>query len=165
MLPRDYDGQICSVARALEVIGERWSLLIVRDVLLGTHRFDELQHSLGVTRSVLSVRLGRLVDEDVLERRRYQQHPERYEYHLTDKGLALRSVILQLLIWGDRFYAHPDGPPRLLVHRGCGGHPDHNLRCARCDEPLSPEMIEVTAGPAILARRTRATAAKTPTAA
>lgn len=162
MLPRDYSGQVCSIARALEVIGERWSLLIIRDVLRGIHRFDELQSSLGVTRSVLSARLAHLVNEGVLERRRYQQHPERFEYHLSEKGQALRPVILQLLIWGDRFYPHPDGLPRLLVHRGCGGRPDQDMCCSNCAKPLRTDMIEVTEGPAITARRTRASAGAAP---
>ena len=90
MLNRDYEGQNCSIARALEVVGERWTLLIIRDVLLGLRRFDELQESLGIARNVLTDRLNRLVDEGVLERVLYSERPERYEYQLTKKGLDLQ---------------------------------------------------------------------------
>ena len=88
MLNRDYEGQNCSIARALEVVGERWTLLIIRDVLLGLHRFDEFQESLGIARNVLTDRLNRLVEEEILERARYNERPERYEYRLTAKGRA-----------------------------------------------------------------------------
>jgi DNA-binding HxlR family transcriptional regulator len=86
VLGKDYSSQVCSIAGALEVIGERWSLLIVRDVLLGLRRFDELQAELGIARNVLQARLSALTDEGVLERRRYQERPPRYEYRLTEKG-------------------------------------------------------------------------------
>src|SRR5438067_11204948 len=87
MLGNDYSAQTCSIAGALEVVGERWSLLIVRDVFLGLRRFDQIQAELGVARNVLQTRLERLVDEGVLERRLYQERPPRFEYRLTDKGL------------------------------------------------------------------------------
>ncbi len=89
MLRNDYDNQVCSIAAALEVVGERWSLLIVRDGFLGLRRFDELQADLGIARNVLQTRLTRLVDQGVLEKRRYQERPQRYEYHLTEKGQDL----------------------------------------------------------------------------
>ena len=107
---RDYPGQLCSIANSLEVIGERWSLLIVRDVLNGNRRFGEIQASLGVARNVLSARLQRLVDEDILERRRYQESPPRYEYFLTEKGLDLWPALIALLNWGDRYSPSPGGP-------------------------------------------------------
>ena len=94
MLNRDYEGQNCSIARALEIVGERWTLLIIRDVLLGLHRFDEFQESLGIARNVLTDRLNRLVDEGVLERVLYSERPERYEYHLTKKGLDLNVALM-----------------------------------------------------------------------
>jgi DNA-binding HxlR family transcriptional regulator len=147
VLHREYDTQTCSIARSLEVVGERWSLLILRSVALGAHRFDDLQRALGVTRSVLSTRLGRLVDEGVLERRRYSEHPPRDAYHLTAKGAELWPVLVHLLRWGDRHYPEPGGPPRLLEHRGCGGHPDLHLHCDRCGEPLEREDIRTLPGP------------------
>jgi DNA-binding HxlR family transcriptional regulator len=94
--------QDCSVARSLLVVGERWTLLIVRDVFLGVHRFDELHTELGIARSMLTERLRRLVEEGVLERVRYSDHPARYEYHLTAKGRDLGPVLTALRHWGDR---------------------------------------------------------------
>jgi DNA-binding HxlR family transcriptional regulator len=146
MLRSDYSNETCSVAAALEVVGERWSLLIVRDVMLGLRRFDQLQAALGVARNVLQTRLARLVDEGVLEKRRYQERPERYEYRLTDKGLDLWPVIVALLQWGDK-YAAPDGPPVVLRHRGCGGEVDDHRICAKCGERLSARQVRPVPGP------------------
>src|SRR6187455_2212885 len=112
MLNRDYEGQNCSIARALEVVGERWTLLIIRDVLLGLHRFDELQESLGIARNVLTDRLNRLVDEEILERVPYSERPPRYEYRLTPKGRELNVALIALRQWGDTYRS--DKPPRLL---------------------------------------------------
>src|SRR6266700_5560081 len=115
MLNRDYEGQNCSIARALEVVGERWTLLIIRDVLLGLHRFDQLQESLGIARNVLTDRLNRLVDEGVLERVPYSERPERFEYRLTNKGRELGVPLLALMQWGDRHLS--EKPPRIARHR------------------------------------------------
>jgi len=92
VLPNDYEGQNCSIARALEVVGERWTLLIIRDALLGLRRFDQFQESLGIARNVLTRRLNRLVEEGILARVRYSERPERYEYRLTTKGRDLAVV-------------------------------------------------------------------------
>jgi DNA-binding HxlR family transcriptional regulator len=137
VLRHDYPGQTCSIAKALEVVGERWSLLIVRDVMTGHRRFDELQKSLGVARNVLSARLQRLVEEDILERRPYQESPERYEYFLTDKGLDLWPALIALLGWGDRHTEYPDGPPLLVFHKECGGSVSDRGVCERCGETLN----------------------------
>jgi DNA-binding HxlR family transcriptional regulator len=115
MLNRDYEGQNCSIARALEIVGERWTLLIIRDALLGLHRFDEFQESLGIARNVLTDRLNRLVDEGVLERVLYSERPERYEYHLTKKGLDLNIALTALRQWGDEYVS--DKPPRLQLRK------------------------------------------------
>ena len=112
MLKRDYDGQNCSIARALEIVGERWTLLIIRDASLGRRRFDEFQESLGISRNVLAERLARLVDEGILERVLYQEHPPRYEYRLTQKGSDLRIALTALRQWGDTYVS--DKPPTLL---------------------------------------------------
>jgi DNA-binding HxlR family transcriptional regulator len=103
VLPNDYEGQNCSIARALEVVGERWTLLIIRDALLGLCRFDQFQESLGVARSVLTYRLNRLVEEGILARVRYSERPERYEYRLTTKGRDLAVALAGLRQWGDRY--------------------------------------------------------------
>src|ERR1700685_3641701 len=124
MLHNDYDNQICSIAAALEVVGERWSLLIVRDVMFGLRRFDAMQADLGIARNVLHTRLTRLLDHGVLEKRPYQERPARYEYRLTEKGLDLWPTIVALMQWGDRHASPPGGPPVLLEHRGCGGAVD-----------------------------------------
>lgn len=133
MLGRTYDTQVCSAARALEVVGERWTLLIVRDALLGVRRFEDFQRSLGIARNVLTDRLNLLVDEGVLERRAYSD--ARHEYRLTDKGRDLWPVVHSLVTWGDRHEA-PDGPPRRFEHRDCGGEVTAHRTCARCGAEL-----------------------------
>jgi DNA-binding HxlR family transcriptional regulator len=153
MLKREYDTQVCSIARSLEIVGERWSLLILRSVFLGLHRFDDLLDALGITRSVLTARLQRLVEEGVLERVPYQQRPVRHEYRATAKGRELWPVLAHLLRWGDEHYAGPDGPPRILEHRDCGGHPDAHLMCDRCGAPLAYEDVRSLRGPGALTSR------------
>jgi DNA-binding HxlR family transcriptional regulator len=111
MLKRTYEGQNCSIARALEVVGERWTMLIVRDALQGLRRFDEFHRSLGIARKVLAERLRRLVDEGILERVRYQERPERYEYRLTSKGRDLHVALVGLRQWGDEYCS--EKPPLL----------------------------------------------------
>lgn len=152
MLPRTYETQHCSIARALEVLGDRWTLLVIRDAFLGLRRFDDFQRDLGVARNVLTDRLGRLVEEGVLERRRYQERPERFEYRLTQKGRDLWPVTMALLRWGDRHYA-TEGAPRLVRHRDCGGSITERLRCDRCGADLELRDVEAFFGPG--ARRHR----------
>jgi DNA-binding HxlR family transcriptional regulator len=152
MLPRTYEEQNCSVARALEVLGDRWTLLVIRDAFLGVRRFDDFQRDLGVARNVLSDRLQRLVDEGLLERRRYQERPERFEYRLSQKGIDLWPAIVTLMKWGDRYYAPPEGPPRVVRHRGCGGEVTDHLRCAKCGAELSARDVVSEPGPGASAR-------------
>ena len=151
MLGRTYDEQVCSVARALEVVGERWTLLVIRDSMTGVRRFEDFQRSLAVSRPVLTERLARLVDEGVLERRRYQERPERFEYRLTPKGRGLWKVIAHLMMWGDEHYPAEGGPPRLLEHRGCGGAVDGHLRCERCGGDLEAGDTRLVPGPGVAA--------------
>jgi DNA-binding HxlR family transcriptional regulator len=147
MLQRTYPDQNCSIARTLEVIGERWTLLVIRDALFGLTRFDEFRTSLGIATNVLTARLDRLVSEGLLERRAYQIRPERHEYVLTDKGRELAPALLMLMRWGDRHYAAPSGPPRLAVHTGCGGELGEDFRCRRCAEYVDLPDIEFQQGP------------------
>jgi DNA-binding HxlR family transcriptional regulator len=147
MLPRTYDDQNCSIARALEVLGDRWTLLVVRDAFLGVRRFDDFQRSLDIARNVLADRLARLVDEGVLERRRYQERPERHEYRLTAKGFDLLPVTMSLMTWGDRYYAPPEGPPRIVRHRGCGGEVTGQMTCERCGARVGPGDVRAEPGP------------------
>ena len=137
MLRNDYDGQICALARSLELIGERWTLLIVRDVFRGLRRFDEMQKSLGIARNVLTNRLERLVEEGILEKRRYQEHPPRCEYLLTEKGIDLWPVLISLIKWGDKYepLGEFDGlPPVIVRHRDCEGEVDEHFICEKCGE-------------------------------
>lgn len=149
VLRRTYDDQVCSIARALEVVGERWSLLIVRDALLGLRRFEEFQDSLGIARNVLADRLGRLVSAGVLERVRYQQRPDRFEYRLTAMGQQLFIPVLALMQWGDEHLAGPVGPPRVAQHAGCGGNLRAGQICQRCQQPVVAGEVEIVPGPGL----------------
>lgn len=146
-LGRGYDDQVCSIAGALGVVGERWTLLIVRQVMLGVRRFDDIQADLGVARNVLQTRLERLVAEGILDRRLYQERPERFEYHLTDKGLDLWPIVVGLMQWGDAHAAPEGGPAVVLAHRGCGGPVDAHRTCERCGERLAARDVYALPGP------------------
>ena len=136
MLKNTYEGQACSIARSLELIGERWKLLIVRDVFRGLRRFDEMQESLGIARNVLANRLDRLVEEGIFEKRRYQEHPPRCEYFLTEKGIDLWPVLVSLIKWGDKH--EPLGfdglPPVIVWHKECEGEVEEHFICTVCGE-------------------------------
>jgi DNA-binding HxlR family transcriptional regulator len=147
VLRHDYPNQPCSLAKSLEVIGERWSLLIVRDVMNGNRRFSGIQESLGVARNVLSARLQRLIDEDILERRAYQEAPPRYEYFLTQKGLDLWPTLMALMHWGDCHTPGPEGPPMAVVHRDCGGPVSDRGICESCGEVLTAREAKAVPGP------------------
>lgn len=152
MLGRTYEDQVCSIARALGLVGERWTLLIVRDALLGLRRFDEFQESLGIARNVLTDRLARLVEHGVFERVRYQDRPARYEYRLTPMGQELFMPLLALMHWGDRHLAGEEGPPRLAEHAGCGGLVAEQLACTGCGQTVSPGQVRTRPGPALTGR-------------
>jgi DNA-binding HxlR family transcriptional regulator len=147
VLPSTYTGQNCSIAKSLELLGERWTLLVVREAFLGTRRFEAFLERLDVARNVLSSRLARLVDEGVLEKVRYQERPDRFEYRLTDKGIDLWPVIVALLQFGDRYYA-PGGPPVVLRHRDCGGEVDDHRMCSACGMRLTARDSFATASAA-----------------
>jgi DNA-binding HxlR family transcriptional regulator len=148
MLQRDYPTQYCPVAGSLEVVGERWTLLIVRDVFLGIRRFEDLQRDLGVARNVLQARLERLVENGILIKRPYQERPLRCEYRLTEKGADLWPVLVALLKWGDRYTIEGERP-MILQHRACGGELDDRRRCTACGADVSvTEAIAVRTGAA-----------------
>jgi DNA-binding HxlR family transcriptional regulator len=136
----------CSVAQCLEVVGEWWSLLIVRDAFLGVRRFDDFQARLGISRSVLDQRLTRLVEQGVLDRVRYQEHPPRDEYRLSEKGRDLWGVVTAMRQWGDR-WAAPDGPPIEVVHLACGHRSEAQFICSHCGEALGARSMRAVAGP------------------
>ena len=144
MLKRDYDGQICSIARALEIVGERWTLLIVRDAFLGVRRFDEFQESLGIARNVLTDRLHRLVEEGILERVRYSERPERFEYVLTRKGRDLQLALAGLRQWGDTYLS--DKPPRVL-RRKSDRKPVVVAFVPKGADVVRPDEVESVPGP------------------
>ena len=135
----------CSTAQTLEVVGEWWTLLIVRDAFFGVRRFEEFQRRLGVSRSVLAARLARMVDEDILETREYQAHPPRVEYVLTAKGADLFPVLVALQQWGDRWAGSK--PPVVLRHRGCGRLTRPHLACSVCGEKITAADVVAAPGP------------------
>ena len=137
----------CSVARTVDIIGEWWTPMILRDAFYGRTRFEDFQRSLGIARNVLAVRLDRLVGAGIMERRRYEEHPPRDEYVLTDKGRDLFPVIAALLAWGDRWTAGEAGPPALRRHRACGELTQVEMRCTACGEPLHSADVDVEPGP------------------
>jgi DNA-binding HxlR family transcriptional regulator len=144
MLNRSYEGQNCSIARALEVVGERWTLLIVRDVFLGLRRFDQIQESLGIARNVLTDRLNRLVDEGILQRVRYRDRPERYEFQLTQKGRDLLLPLTALGQWGDQYLN--EKPPTLL-RRKKDKKPVVAALVPEATASMRAEETELVAGP------------------
>jgi DNA-binding HxlR family transcriptional regulator len=144
MLKRDYEGQVCSIARALEVVGDRWTFLVIRDVALGKRRFEQLLTSLGVASNVLTDRLHRLVAEGILERVQYSERPARFEYRLTAKGRELRIPLLALMQWGDRYIS--EKPPR-IARRRSDRSPVRARLVAGDGSIVRPDELEVVPGP------------------
>jgi len=146
--PAEYplaDRHACSVARSLAVLGDTWSLLVVREMFLGAHRFDQLQAHLGIARNVLAARLRRLVDGGILTKRRYAEHPQRFEYHLTGKGVDLYPALVALMQWGDHYLADPGGGPMLLEHTTCGQVTSLVPACTACGAPVTAREMRVHA--------------------
>jgi DNA-binding HxlR family transcriptional regulator len=142
----DFGRMTCSIARTLDVIGEPWSPLILRDVWVGLTRFDQLQADLGISRKVLTERLNHLVGHGVLERRPYDRRP-RHEYVLTEKGTDLVGLLMVMKTWGDRWLAGEDGPPVRYRHRACAEISDVDLRCTGCGNPMHADDVDVLPGP------------------
>lgn len=141
MLGRMYEGQNCSAARALEIVGERWSLVILRDAMFrGTKRFSDFQRSVGAATNILAKRLEGFVTDGLMQARAYGAHPEHREYHLTEKGLALKPVIVALTEWGDEWVT---AGPVVFEHKDCGGRVELQLRCTACDAtpPLGDVVV------------------------
>ncbi len=147
----DINQQACSVARALSVVGERWTMLIIRDAFFGTRRFDQFQGNLGITRHRLSERLGKLVEAGVLVKVPYNDRPVRYEYRLTRKGLALYPVLMSLARWGDEWMDKGEGAPLEYVHQKCGHKTHATLTCSECGDPLRPQEVTPQLGPVLQA--------------
>lgn len=153
---KDVDTLPCSIARSLSVVGDRWTLLILRSAFLRTRRFDDFQKQIGLTRHRLTDRLTRLVELGVLEKRPYQQRPVRHEYRLTEKGRDLYPLLLALVRWGDKWMDDGRGPPVLHQHKTCGHlfHPE--TVCSECHAPIDPRDVTPIAGPGLAAPVTRA---------
>ena len=152
MLGKTYERENCSAARALEQVGERWSLLIIRDALFrGQRRFVDFQRSLVLATNVLAARLDAFVAAGIMERRAYSSHDDHYEYLLTDKGRDLAPVVIALTAWGDR-WAAPDGPPIVYRHHDCGGQVSPAMICDRGGHTVQIEAIEALPGSGANAR-------------
>ena len=142
-----FGDMTCSIARTLDLIGEPWSPLILRDVMVGIRRFDQIQADLGISRKVLTERLKWLLESGILARRRYQTRPPRYEYVLTPKGTELCDLLLVMVRWGDRWADDGGGPPVLYRHSACGQISHVELRCAHCGESMRASDVEILPGP------------------
>lgn len=149
----DLDRENCSLARTLAVIGDRWTMLVLRDAFLRVRRFDDFQASLGIARRVLAARLKLLVDEGVLKKTAYQKRPLRYEYRLTEKGLGLYPALVALVHWGDAHYAGKRGAPLLHRHLTCGHDFRSVLACSACGEAIDPRQVAPHPGPGAVRKR------------
>jgi DNA-binding HxlR family transcriptional regulator len=145
MPPRTtFESYDCSIARTMAVLGEPWTALILRDLFIGVTRFDALHTHLGVSRKVLTLRLSRLVEDDIVVKRAYAQRPERFDYILTGKGWELCDILLAISVWGDKWTMPDAGPPALIRHRPCDHLTVAEIRCSHCAAPLHAADVEVT---------------------
>jgi len=144
---RDLKDEPCSVARTLSVIGDRWTLMILRDCFMGLRRFEHFEASLGITRHVLADRLKKLVDEGVLKKVPYGEAPVREEYRLTERGFELYPVVLSIVQWGDKHMADERGAPIVRRHEKCGNIVQGKMLCSDCGEELDARELTVEIGP------------------
>lgn len=149
---RDFPRDACSVAATLEVIGERWTMHVLREAFLGVRRFEDFRRNIGVARNILSDRLNTLVSEGILRRVPYSERPLRHEYRLTEKGVDLYGVLIELGKWGDRWEPRPEGPALVLRHRDCGAVIQPVLACPECGEPVHARTMRAELGPSALGR-------------
>ncbi|GIF26790.1 DNA-binding HxlR family transcriptional regulator [Actinoplanes tereljensis] len=137
----------CSLARSLDVVGDWWSPLVLRDLYLGIDRFDELVRDLGISRNLLTVRLDRLIAGGVVCRQRYSEHPPRDLYRLTAAGRDLVPILMALTAWGDRWTDPEDGPPITFEHRACGHRFVPQVHCSHCGAQVSADEVAPLPGP------------------
>ena len=149
---RQFPRDACSVASTLGVIGERWTMHVLREAFLGVRRFEDFRRNIGVARNILSDRLNTLVAEGILRRERYSEHPPRYEYRLTRKGIDLYGILIELMKWGNRWNPNPEGPAVVLRHRECGAVIEPAFACPDCGEPVQAWDLEALPGPATISR-------------
>jgi len=147
MTRTDTSAWPCAIARTADLIGDGWTLLIMREASLGARRFEEFQRTLGVGRNILTLRLNALVDEGVLSRVRYQERPVRHEYRLTDKGRDVYPILAAMAAFGDKWLLGNDGPPVVLHHTTC----DHDMHavvtCSECAQPIDIRAVRARSGP------------------
>jgi DNA-binding HxlR family transcriptional regulator len=158
MTPVDFAKMECSIARALDTIGDRWSLLILRDAFYGVRRFEDFREDLGVARNILTDRLQKLVSHGVLDRVQYGDKPPRFEYRLTDKGRDLLPVVLTMMRWGNKWTQEGEHAPVTLTHTTCGHEAQPMVTCSHCREELVRNELRVEPLPEIVARRAAALA-------
>jgi DNA-binding HxlR family transcriptional regulator len=149
---KQIDTMTCSVARTLSVVGDRWTLLIIRDVFLGVRRFEAIQQDLRLTPHRLSDRLRKLVRDGILRRVAYEKRPPRFEYQLTEKGVDLYPLIVTMVEWGDRWMAGRAGVPVELVHQPCGHSIKPELICPSCKMKINAREMSARPGPALRGR-------------
>lgn len=142
---KSFEDMPCSVAQCLEIVGEWWSMLIVRDAFRGVTHFDAFQERLGIARNILTQRLKKLVAAGILRKDAYQEHPLRYQYTLTEKGRDLWPVLVALRQWGDR-HAAPNGPPVVYAHEHCGKVSELVLHCNHCGEHVKHGQMRLVEG-------------------
>jgi DNA-binding HxlR family transcriptional regulator len=150
---RDFPRDTCTVASTLEVIGERWTMHVLREAFLGVRRFEDFRRNIGVARNILSDRLNTLVAEEILRRELYSEHPPRYEYRLTRKGVDLYGILVELMKWGNRWTPNPNGPGIVLRHSECGSVIEPVLACPDCGETVHAWDLEAIPGPAMIKLR------------
>jgi DNA-binding HxlR family transcriptional regulator len=155
---RDFPRDTCTVASTLEVIGERWTMHVLREAFLGVRRFEDFRRNIGVARNILSDRLNTLVAEGILRRELYSEHPPRYEYRLTRKGVDLYGILVELMIWGSSWTPNPNGPGIVLRHRESGSVIEPELACPDCGETVHAWDLEAIPGPAMIKLRETSTA-------
>lgn len=148
---QDVGEMNCSVARTLSVIGDRWTMLIIRNAFLGTRRFADFQSQLGMTKHLLSDRLKRLVEKGVFKKEAYQHG--RYEYRFTAMGRALHPVLLAMTAWGDSWLDEGKGAPLRYVHQGCGNTMTPTMNCSECGEPVTAHDVTPVPGPGLMSRK------------
>jgi DNA-binding HxlR family transcriptional regulator len=140
----------CSVARSLSVVGDRWTMLILRSAFMSIRRFDDFQNILQIPRHILSTRLKKLVEFGVLNKVAYQQAPKRYEYRLSEKGVDLYPIVLSLMAWGDKWMDGGHGAPLQLLHQSCGHVFRPVMVCSECQQPIDPRTVKPMLNPAAL---------------
>lgn len=137
----------CSIARAVDQLGDGWTMLILREACLGSRRFEEFQRALGIGRNILANRLGTLVERDLLCRVPYSDHPPRYEYRLTDKGREVFPILAAMAGWADKWLAGPEGPPLHFHHRACDHDMHAEVVCSHCGSVVDVRTVTVAPGP------------------